>query len=376
MKMASDVKNHVGGYVSRFLQVRSKEDAEILIKLFRRIIPDLIERADWKIIHYLSRAAEKSAKTTEFFKAVSGLPANPLTFVFEDQSEKIAVAYDNVDDSQRAILNEICNCLDMLGIEVLTKALSDSEDRSARKAAMAALIKKGNMSRDWARKVLDSPGQKWYLMRNALMLLGHVSQAEEDSARAVKFMRHKHPRVRDEALKLVIRFKSDGAEDLVIDALDDVDDKVRWRAMNGLKELTPISENSVRKVLGKLTADIPEDKEVTGKHYRKIAQYIQALGAIPHLPNHAEVEETLLDIAVGLSNQRKGLLKRVKKSSAADQDIVLTAAIAALGNIGTARSESFLEKLGGGKSPQAESAQKAANNIKLRNIEQLSNKPV
>lgn len=63
------------------------------------------------------------------------------------------------------------------------------------------------MSRDWTRKVLDSRGQQWHLMRNALMLLGHVSQAEEDSARAAKFMRHTHPRVRDEALKLVIQFK-------------------------------------------------------------------------------------------------------------------------------------------------------------------------
>lgn len=145
--------------------------------------------------------------------------------------------------------------------------------------------------------------------------------------------------------------------------------------MNGLEELRPISENSVGKVLDKLSADIPEDKEVTGKPYRIIAQTIQMLGAIPHLPNHAEVEENILDIALGLSNQKKSLLKCFKKSTAAHQNIVLSAAIAALGNIGTARLESFLEKLGGGKSPQAESAQKAANNIKQRAIEQLSNKP-
>jgi len=374
-KMASDVKNHGGSYVNRFLQVKSQEDAVILLKLFRRVIPDLIERADWQIIHYLSRAAEKSAKTTEFFKPASGLPANPLTFVFKDQAQKIAVAYDNVDDSQRRMLNDISDRLDMLGIEILSKALSDCEDRSARKAAMAALVKKGNMSRDWTRKVLDSPGQKWYLIRNALMLLGYVGQTEEDLALAVNFMHHEHPRVRDEALKLVIGFNSNSTEELVINALDDIDDKVRWRAMNGLKELTPISERSVKKVLDKVTANIPEDKEVAGKHYRKIAQYIQALGSINHLPHYAGVEETILDIAVDLSDQKKGLLKRFKKSSAKDQSIVLSAAVTALGNIGSAKSESFLEKLGSSKSPHAESAQKAANNIKLRTIEQLSNNP-
>jgi len=54
---------------------------------------------------------------------------------------------------------------------------------------------------------------------------------------------------------------------------------------------------------------------------------------------------------------------------------VLSSAVNTLGNIGTAKSESFPEKLTDGKSPLAESAQKAANNVMLRLIEQLSNAP-
>jgi len=54
---------------------------------------------------------------------------------------------------------------------------------------------------------------------------------------------------------------------------------------------------------------------------------------------------------------------------------VLSSTLSTLGYIGTAKSEAFLEGLAKGNSPLAETAQKAANNIKLRVIEALSNTP-
>jgi len=136
-----------------------------------------------------------------------------------------------------------------------------------------------------------------------------------------------------------------------------------------------ISEVSIGTLLNKITADAPGDIEDADKHYRKIAQLIHALGAIPNVPSHAQVEEIILDIAAGLFYQKKGLLKRLKKSNVSDQSIVLSAAVTALGKIGTAKSESLLEKMAKSKSPQSEVAKKAANNIRLRKIEQLSNSP-
>jgi len=68
-------------------------------------------------------------------------------------------------------------------------------------------------------------------------------------------------------------------------------------------------------------------------------------------------------------------LQRFKKAGVPDRSMVLSSAVNTLGNIGSAKSESFLEELAAGKSPLAESAQKAANHIKLRLIEQLSNTP-
>jgi HEAT repeat protein len=188
-------------------------------------------------------------------------------------------------------------------------------------------------------------------------------------------LHHEHPRVRDEALNVVISLKADDVEDVVISALGDADDKVRWRATNGLADLSPVSEGSIKKLLDLITVEAPEDKEEAVAHFRKTAQLIRALGGLKDIPNREAAEEIILEIAHQSSDQKKGFLKRIKKTTEPDLSIILSATITTLGHIGGPKSEAFLEELAASKSPQAEPAQKAANNIKLRNVEQLSNTP-
>ena len=374
-KMAKDVKMHIRSYANRILGATSPDDAAVLVKLMRRIMPVLIENADWQTALYLTKATAKAAKSSDLFKNTPGLPTNPLLFVFKDLTKEMVTGYETADESQRALADEITDFLDTQGIEILSKVLSDSEDRGARKSAMDALTKKGDLVRDWVFKVLDDPKQKWFLMRNALMLHRYVGKNEKDIEHARKRLHHEHPRVRVEALNVVISLKADDVEDVVITAMNDADDKVRWRATNGLAELSPVSEGSIKKLLGLITAEAPEDKEEAVTHYRKTAQLIRALGGINDIPNREEVEDIILELALQSSDQKKGFLKRIKKTTGPDLSTILSAAITTLGHIGGPKSEAFLEQLIASKSPQAEPAQKAANSIKLRNVEQLSNTP-
>jgi HEAT repeat protein len=371
-KMAKDVQTHIHSYVNRILNITTSDEADIIVKLMRRILPTLIEKSDWQTTFYLTKATAKVTKTSDLFKNAPGLPANPLLFVFKERTDEMVTGYEKADESQRSLIDNITDFLGTQGIQILSKVLSDSEDRGARKNAMDALSQKGDLVREWIFKVLDDPKQKWFLIRNALMLLGHVGKNEKDIEHARKLLRHEQPRVRDEALNVVISLKAADAEDVVLTALGDADDKVRWRAMNGLADLSPVSEGSIKKLLGLITVEAPEDNEEAVGHYRKTAQLIRALGGISDIPNGAEAEDTILEMAHRSSEQKKGLLKRIKKSSDPDQSAVLSAAITTLGNIGGPKSEAFLDKLAASKSPQSEPAQKAANNIRLRNVEQLS----
>jgi HEAT repeat protein len=374
-KMTNDVKRHIRGYANRMLGVNTPKDAAVMVKLIRRILPALIETADWQTALYLTKATAKTAKSSDLFKNTPGLPANPLLFIFKDRTEEMVAGYESADESQRALADKITDFLGTQGIEILSKVLSDSEDRGARKSAMDALTLKGDLIRDWVFKVLDDPKQKWFLMRNALMLLGYVGKNEKDIEHARKLLHHEHPRVRDEALNVVISLKADDIEDAVITALSDANDKVRWRATNGLAELSPVSEGSIKKLLDLITAEAPEDKEEAVAHYRKTAQLIRALGGINDIPNREAAEDIILELALQSSDQKKSFIKRIKKTTVPDLSTVLSATITTLGQIGGPKSEAFLEQLATSKSPQAEPAQKAANNIKLRNVEQLSNTP-
>ena len=371
-KMAKDVQTHIHSYVNRILNITTSDDAAIIVKLMRRILPDFIENSDWQTTFYLTKATAKVTKNSGLFKNVPGLPTNPLAFVFKERTDEMVTGYENADESQRSLIDNITDFLGNQGIQILSKVLSDSDDRSARKHAMEALTRKGDLVRVWIFKVLKDPKQKWFLIRNALMLLGYVGKNEKDIAHARKLLQHEHARVRDEALNVVLTLKADNVEEIVLTALGDADDKVRWRAMNGLAELSPVSADSIKKLLSLIAVDTPEDKEEAVAHSRKTAQLIRALGGINDIPNREEAEDAILEIARQSSEQKKGLLERIKKSSGPHQSAVLSAAITTLGNIGGPKSEEFLEKLAGSKSPQVEPAQKAADTIKLRNIEQPS----
>ncbi len=374
-KMAGDVRAHMRKYVNRILTIEDPGDLAILLKLLRRIMPAFIERMDWQNALYLTKAVVKRIKTDDIFATTAGLPSRPLAYIFKNRTSTIVSAYEKADDAQRLLIDEIAGHLGAGGIEILSRALSECEDRGARKAAMEALKKKGALARSWVLKVLDEPGQKWFLLRNALMLLGHLAQKEEEIEPARKLVHHEHPRVRDEALSVLIKLKAADAEKLVIASLDDTDDKIRWRALNALSELAPISQAAITDLLERISAEAPADPEAAAAHNRNVSQLIRSLGAISNIVNHQEVEDTLLELAGQLAGHKKGLLQRFKKSTGSDSSIVLSAVITTLGSIGTQKAEPFLEKLAAGKSSQAESAQKAANHIKMRGIEQLSADP-
>ena len=204
--------------------------------------------------------------------------------------------------------------LGVQGIEILSRVLSGSEDRGARKEAMAALIRKGGLARDWIFKVLDDPKQKWFLKRNALMLLGKIGKYKQDIQYARRLLHHEHPKVRAEALNAVISLQAADADVAVIAALADADEKVRWRAMNGLADLSAVSEASIKKLLDLIAVEPPEVKEAADNFYRQTAQLIRAIGGFSDIPNREHVEDVILEIARTSSKPKKGLLKRITKT--------------------------------------------------------------
>ncbi len=372
IKMARDVQAHVPAYVYRILHAETADDAVVLMKFCRRIMASLFDNTDWKIAFLLTKAAARAGKENEVFSSEKNLSPSPQRFIYKDLTKELVVAYEKAEESDRMIINDIAELLGAQGIEVLSKVLTDCDDRQARKAATDALIQRGEMARRWVLKALENPEQPWYILRNALMILRFVGKGQQGIDRARNYVSYAHPRVRDEALHTLLTLKDSDIEQVVINALDDPDDKVLWRATSALGELSPLSEASVAKLVEMIKADIPEDPPAATIHSRKVSNIIRALGTMVNIKNIQAIEEVILDTAQMISGQKKGILQRLKKTSSPHEKSILSAAIATLGKIGTSRSEAFLDKLAGEKTAQAQAAREASQNIKLRYAKQAT----
>ena len=373
--MTRDAQAHILTYVRRIMCAETPDDAVVLVKFCRRVLPSLFEDNDWEVALLLTQAADKAGKENEAFSKKRSISPDPQRFIYKEMTEYLVAAYETVDDDKRKIIDEIAGLLGLQGIEILGTILSECENRQARKSATDALINKGEMARNWVLKTLENPDQPWYILRNALMILRYVGKDPQGIDRARHFVSHAHPRVRDEALHTLLSLEAPDAEQVIIEALDDPDEKVQWRATMALGELAPLSEASIAKLIEIIKSEIPDDKQTATKHARKVSNIIRALGTMVSIKDIQVIEDAILDNAQLISDQKKGILQRIKKSSAPYSKSILSAAISTLGKIGTTKSEAFLVKLASAKTSHAEAARAAAESIRMRYAKQASASP-
>ena len=364
-KMARDVAGHLRAYLERLLRPRSTGDTTALLKCFRRVVPNLVEQGELPVVLQIVQAVKKGAEKG-LVPPDAETGADALQFIFKDRTRELELAYEKADETQRTSVEALLALLGTFGIETLCRVLSDSEDKGARKAAMAALVQKGDLAREWVLTTLEDPSQKWYLKRNALMLLRHIAKGDGDIDLARKLFSHTHARVRDEALNTLVALKTPDAERLSIKALDDADEKIRWRAVNAFGELSPLTKESMDKLLSRMRAEFPEDKDLAARHSRKVAQLIRAVGSMRSFHEPEAAEAAVLETALRAAGHKKGLLQRIRKSTVADDEAIVSAAVTAIGAIGSDRSVEFLSKLAEGKTPQAEAAAKALEALRAR----------
>jgi hypothetical protein len=360
-KMTRDVLAHLRSYIERMLRPPSAEEAEVLLKCFRRVIPSLMAEGNWRVIRLLARAVHKAASTGAIARDAPELSDNPVLFLLADRLEELAKAFERADRIQRREMEDVLALMGPIGVEVLCRILTASQSRPERKAAIKALSRKGEQAREWALAVLDASTETWFVKRNALLLLSRLARGDEDADRVRTHTHHPHARVRDEALKTLFALKVPDAEQFALRALDDPDEKVRWLAINGLSELAPLSRPSMDRRLGFLGAEPPAEKEQEAAHRRKTIQLLRSLGRMKAFEDPVAVEGAVLEVARKASRRKRSLLRPIGTSRQLEDVDLFSAAVATLGTIGGSRSQEFIAKQVQKKGVAAEAAGKALN---------------
>lgn len=172
--------------------------------------------------------------------------------------------------------------------------------------------------------------------------------------------------MRHEALNTLIALKAPEAETLILKALDDPDEKMRWRAANALAELAPLSSETMERLLARLGSEPPADKTQAERHLQRTARLIQGLGGMKSFHEPERVEAALLEIGEAAARRRKSFLERLRKSEGSGETLLLGAVISALGSIGTQRARPLLTRTCEGKSAHAAAARKALELLEAR----------
>jgi hypothetical protein len=340
-----------------------------MLKCFRRVIPIIVEEKTWDIAFKLTLAVNKVKNETSLYSPENNLPSNPFYFVFKDVSEMLSNAYLNEPTASRLKIDQIVRRLGSKGVDILNLILSKSENTDVRTDAMETIVSMGEVARRWGLKIIEKnevgPGE----LRNAVAILREVGVAQKDTDTVRRLVGHPDPRVQEEVLHTLMDFNADGLEPVIIAAMTNADDKLRWRAFAALGKVRRLSKDAVVKILQMVASDPPEDEQELIVHTRTVSQLIQTLGTVDNFPAMTHLEEAILKASQKSIGSGKGIMNRLKLNSPkADQSPILMAAFTTLGKIGSDKSSEFIAKFTKGKSTVAVEAQKAIKHIESRNL--------
>ena len=369
MKIVRDVKARLNVYINWVFERLTPIDAIVMLKCFRRVIPIVLEEENWMVAFKITLAVNKVKNETDLYSPKNNLPSNPFYFIFKDVSDILSNAYLTVSTTSRLEIDQIVRRLGSKGLDILSLILIKSENSDVRTDAMETVVNMGEKARLWSLNILQKNGQDAGTLKNALAILREVGKANADAELVKKYAGHADPQVQEESLHTLISFNAEDLESIIIKALTNPDDKLRWRAVNALGKLSSLSQEAIAQILQIITSDPPDDDQQASAHCRKIAQLIQALGALDNFPALDRLEEAILKVVQKSVDSGKGLITRLKlQHPSTDQTTILTAAFATLGKIGSAKSNDHLVKLAKGKSPIAIEAQKAIKLIEARHM--------
>ena len=369
MKMVRDVKSRTSIYIGWVFKRLNPIDAVIMLKCFRRVIPIIVEEKDWDIAFKLTLAVNKVKKETSLYSPKNNLPTNPFYFVFKDVSEMLSTAYLSEPTASRLKIDQTVRRLGSKGVDILSLILTKSECSDVRTDAIETVVSMGAVARRWSLKMLEKADAEAAELKNALAILREIGHAKKDSETIKRMVGHPDPRVQEELLHTLMEFDDPDLEPIIIGALTNSDDKLRWRAYTALGKLGRISKEAIVKILQLITADPPDDEQQLQAHTRKIAQLIQNLGSIENFPAPDHLEDAIIRASQKSIGAGKGLMRRLKLNSPkADQSTILHAAFATLGKIGSEKSGEYLTKFVKGKSTISVEAQRALKSIEARRL--------
>jgi len=242
----------------------------------RRAIDTMLQRGDHlRVFTLMSGAPTESRAAGSLWRQL----ASP-------EQLRAALRETQIDFS---LVEHLVGRLRLAAAEPLLDALEASESRTVRRRLLDLITQLGP---EVATLIFERlPDERWYVVRNMLMLLADVGAECVDVG--TTYARHADPRVRREALRLLVQTPS-AREAAICSGLEDTDERVLRIALQAAAERCPLSAVPI---LQRRAADGTLGAEM-------IANIVAVVASV----RRTEVLEWLMECAVGAG--RSGLFGR------------------------------------------------------------------
>jgi len=341
LALVKDYQESHDFYIEKFVGTNNQDDILLFLRLFRRILPYLLEQRQYELISFFNRAVLAKFQEHPEYRNSELLPLRvPVQFIWKDSIDILGGLFEEETENARDAIQRIVKLLGPAGASILVHVIIESKNKYARKTAVETLTGMGDVGHAAIVKILTSPANHWYVYRNALLAFSRLGQPGE--AQLVnRFLSHDNPRVREEALSTICALEAAACEPKLLRALFDPDLGVRRRAVMCIGGIPLTSPRIVSALVGILTIDeeaFPKQKQPITELKVETINTLSSIGNRP-LGDGRTVEEILLDQVLPEKKWGKKLLERItpviKKK---DPDYILqTAALKALWKVGTDR---------------------------------------
>jgi HEAT repeat protein len=240
------------------------------------------------------------------------------------------------------------------------------KDPDVLKNAVEIISRKGELARKWSDKILEDQNQPVSMMNIALLVITNAGHG--DDVNLIKtYLKHSNSSIRAKVLAAIAKINKKDAEDIVVEALNDGEEKVRNQAANLIEHELSLSGNSVHKLLKYLKGKL-QNKNISAHEAGFIAGLLRTIGKFKDSMNKELLEDEIIGMASDLLHERKGLLKFIGTELSREHEEIVCACVSVLGRIGGAKSKDYLKTYLHNKTTLSNAAREAITEIDQRSV--------
>ncbi|MCX5849823.1 MAG: hypothetical protein NTW65_10280 [Deltaproteobacteria bacterium] len=264
--------------------------------------------------------------------------------IFEGSDEIFAEEYINAEKDVREKMDEILTKMTSMCVKVLGVVFAKCKESNVLKSAIDLVSKKGDLAREWCIKILEEQNQPVPMLNIALLVIINVGHSKDIGA-VRRYTKYPNPSIRNKALDVAAKLNKKDAEVLIIEALNDEDEKVWSNAANIIDRESSLSEESINKICLFVKTKLLQNKDITIQEAKRFAGLIRATGKLNNYINKEPLEDEIISITSDLLKGKGGLLKFIKADPNKEQLEIIYACLSALGKIGGNKSRKYLNTL-------------------------------